>query len=324
MATLRDCSVADVTLRLKAHTGQIGEQYVYYDGPFGDGYDGYVMMFLMWTDGLRYFRYLPGAPDFWGNILYYEGGIPGNAAGPSTLVKAFDGGSLDCVLRFRLVADEEDGGNSYGECYCDDVLADTWPVMTLVRGFNVGDLIADLNFVLSGGSVSGAGEESGRIGSPAATVWGLDTESVWNEFEGDYDNGVTQVVTEYSPVRTAEEGFGGTPQVVLSASRQWAEWAPYIKAGGDAAEYRRSHDLMGDGTITGWARVNADEDGCLYLLSEAGDTDMDLVQIVFDRYCPLLGMPNLSIGHHAVADTLLVTDAGLSGGTVGWWKVQNK
>jgi len=292
MATLKRCSVADVTLRLKATQAQATglSDAVWYGGSWF-GVNGAMYFRVVGdgaTQGLLYWD--PAhAEYFWNN---YEV----TTSGAGTLVQAFSGGELDVELRFRTVIDG--GGAHYAEAYCDDVLVDT----RVTSGAPAIEELLSALWISGGGkNIAGAGFETYRVGGPAATVWQMHLAGTWKVIVGE----------------------DGQPAVIVNVAHAWAAWQAYIAAGGDAADYRLAGDLFAEG-FWQWNRLAVDGEACLYDLSQAGDGFLDLLQATFRQYCQG-GAPNLSLTHHTVSNALLVTDAGLaSDGSVGHHKIQRK
>jgi len=292
MAALRYCSVADVTLRLKATQAQatLLADALWYGGEwFG-------------VNGAMYFRVVgDGATQgllYWGptDAEFFWSSYSVTTHGAGTLVQGFTAGALDVTLRFRTVIDE--GGAHYAECYCDDVLVDTW---VAVGSPDVAELVSRLWLAGGGKSVAGAGFETYRVGPVAATIWGCGTAAPIAVVVDDDDQ----------------------PALVSAASHLWTDWVLFVAAGGDPDDWDVAGELFAEGFWDYYDQLAVDGDGCMYAVSQEGDSWLGAIQTNFRKY-RLAAVANLSIGHHAVADTLLVTDAGLSGGTVGWWKVQNK
>jgi hypothetical protein len=313
--TLRYPSVADVTMRLKSTEAQaagLGGMWTYlpgtgpapitlgaslwYDGGWG-GWFGSVqahvygpILLAIVADGdppgLYYWR-----PD---NCFYSwtsdGGGVYAyRARNAGTLALAFAGGEIDCDVRFRTVF-PSGGETARAEVYIDGGLIYTFTPMSPP---DPEDIVSRLSIA---SDVITSGREGTRFGSPVATVW---------------DVGFDWKVTL----------LDGEP-VAHSVSHQWPPWVAYLLAGGSDANYRVPNDLLAQGN-EGWNQLTTDGDGCVYQIWVDGNGG-NSYWIVFPYYTSG-SIPNLSIGHHAVADTLLVTDAGLDpAGTVGWWKVQNK
>lgn len=294
MATLQWCSVADVTVRVKATLAQAAsmEEGVWWGGTWFGIY-GTMYYRIVTTGGNPGLYYWD--PD---HAEHYYNNYTVTTDGAGTLVQAFVDGALDVTLRFRIVTD----GEAYqAETTCDEVVVDTYtppPPGELEDPLALADLVSWLAFNAGGKSVSGAGSETFRVGVPEATVWECEVA------------GTVKVKVS-----------GGAPAVVASASRNWTVWVPVIQAGTDPADYRAGGDLFGDGFV-GADQLTVDGDGCVYGLSQEGDSFLSSQQITFNKYC-LAEAVALAIAHHAVSNTLLVTDAGLAtGGGAGHHKVQ--
>lgn len=292
---LQLCSVADVTLRVKATQAQatgLGDA-LWYGGSwmkFGGSYQG-TMYFRVVPDGdgagLRYWT--PGYTR-----CYYTG-YSLETIGLGVVAKEFIDGELDCTVRF--VTDV----TGIASVYIDGVLLEVWDAPGEVA---VTDLVSGLYHAVGWKSVSGAGYETCRLGGATATVWD------------------THVPGPSANWKVRLDG-DGNPAVVKSVAHNWTDWVAWVGAAGDPDDYEARWDLYAAGD---WdvSQVAVDTDGCFYGVTQEGDTFLSTQRAVFEQY-RVGAVPNLSITHHTVSNTLLVTDAGLAGdGSVGMWKVQRK
>jgi hypothetical protein len=289
------CSVADVTFSIKATQDDAGQtaEYVWYGGTWMKGAGQiWTLCFKVVYNGAS-----PGlyAWDWYRAATFYVGETPPTLTGAGTLVKAFTGSTLEATLRFTTSYDGE--GHGSAEMFCDDVSVEKYTTPGTEEPVELEDLVSNLYIAGGAWTLAGDDSETMHVGPISATVWELD------------DPGLKVLVTDDAPT------------TIATASRVWPAWVTFIKAGGDEDDYDVANDLYATGTFSGYTNWETDEDGWWYETDYLGKF---IVGTTFNFCMWYVGKaPTLALTHNAVADTILVTDCGLSAALdVGYWRVQ--
>jgi len=303
---LKYCSVADVTFSIKATQNDAGQtaEYVWYGGTWmTGGGQVWTLCFKVVYNGAS-----PGlyAWDWYHAATFYGGNTPPTLTGAGTLVKAFAGSTLEATLRFTTSYDGD--GHGVAEMFCDDVSVEKYTTPGTEEPVGLLDLVSGLYINGGAWSIVGDYSETMHISPITATVWEVGYVIVGVDTWGANIYELKVLVTD------------GAPTTIATATRVWPAWVDFIQSGGHEDEYDVANDLYGtfSGGYTKW---ETDEDGWWYETDYLGKF---IVGTEFIFYMWYVGKPpTLALTHNAVADTILVTDCGLSAALdVGYWRVQ--
>ena len=348
---LQSCSVADVTLRVKATYHGIPETYcdmVAYGGLrrtvlFPAAYIDYspswimtgspslagpgLLAFVVYqgptgTPGLYYVGpangFIGGDDPVWADL---SSELASNAYAEAMPEASYVLANATLVAEFvdgeldcevRFTTTRDESGRGVAQAYCDETLVEEYVTENAVDA----ETLVSKVWVVSGGQAPTSFPIAARPIEESFRV-GPVAATVWD--------------TEGSGVNEEVVLSGGAPGAASPVSRSWADWAATWTDGHPNTTYRSPGDLyflpvavLSSANLARWA---VDAEGYFYGPRDDTEPYSDLGEKpgLFALYAYAYGSstPNLSITHHPVSNTLLVGDAGL-GTQAGHHKIQRK